>query len=39
MGESTNVYQVDPSGTMTMVLEGVGFDVVGAGSSTCAPTE
>lgn len=38
MGSSTDVYEVDATGTMTKVLEHVGFDVVGAGVSTCAPT-
>ena len=37
MGETTNVYKVTRDGTMTMVLEDAGFDVVGAGVSTCAP--
>lgn len=39
MGSSTDVYQVEPDGAMTKVLSEVGFDVVGAGVSTCAPTE
>jgi hypothetical protein len=37
MGESTDVYEVDSTGTMRKVLNDVGFDVVGAGVSTCAP--
>lgn len=37
MGESTDVYQVHGDGDMELVLEDVGFDVVGAGVSTCAP--
>lgn len=36
MGRSTDVYRVEGS-TMTRVMEDVGFDVVGAGVSTCAP--
>ncbi len=39
MGNSTNVYKVDSSGSLTLERERVGFDVVGAGVSTCAPTE
>jgi len=39
MGSSTDVYQVTPDGTMIRVLDDVGFDVVGAGASTCAPTD
>jgi len=38
MGESTDVYQVSSSGTMSRVAAGTGMDVVGAGVSTCAPT-
>lgn len=37
MGESTDVYQVTGDGDLEKVLEDVGFDVVGAGVSTCAP--
>ena len=37
MGSSTDVYKVDPQGNMTKVLGHIGFDVVGAGVSTCAP--
>lgn len=39
MGNSTDVYRVTAGGTMTLELRDVGFDVVGAGVSTCAPTE
>ena len=39
MGNTTDVYRVTTSGTMTRELVDVGFDVVGAGVSTCAPTE
>lgn len=39
MGSSTDVYEVRADGEMTKVLDDVGFDVVGAGVSTCAPTE
>jgi len=39
MGSSTDVYRVGASGRMEMVLEDIGFDVVGAGVSTCAPSE
>lgn len=38
MGESTDVYEVNAAGDMTKILNDVGFDVVGAGVSTCAPT-
>ncbi len=38
MGSSTDVYKVAPDGAMTKVLSDVGFDVVGAGVSTCAPS-
>lgn len=38
MGSSTDVYKVTSAGTMTKVLTDVGFDVVGAGTSTCAPS-
>jgi hypothetical protein len=37
MGSSTDVIKVTRMGGMTTVLEDVGFDVVGAGVSTCAP--
>lgn len=37
MGRSTDVYQVH-DGSMTPVLRDVGFNVVGAGVSTCAPS-
>ena len=39
MGNTTDVYRVTPDGTMTRELRDVGFDVVGAGVSTCAPSE
>ena len=39
MGNSTDVYKVDGTGALTLERERVGFDVVGAGVSTCAPTE
>ena len=39
MGSTTDVYEVTSDGTMTLVLEDSGMDVVGAGVSTCAPTE
>lgn len=38
MGMTTDVYKVTSAGTMTKVLSDVGFDVVGAGTSTCAPS-
>ena len=38
MGMTTDVYKVTSAGTMTRVLTDVGFDVVGAGTSTCAPS-
>ena len=39
MGSSTDVYRVTADGTLSRVLEDVGFDVVGAGVSTCAPSD
>lgn len=39
MGSTTDVYQVTSDGVMTKVAEDTGMDVVGAGVSTCAPTE
>jgi len=39
MGESTKVYEVTESGTMTRVVDGLGLNVVGAGVSTCASTD
>jgi hypothetical protein len=39
LGRSTDVYHVTESGEMSMVVEGLGINVVGAGVSTCAPTE
>jgi hypothetical protein len=39
MGSSTDVYRVGTDGRLSTVLEDVGFDVVGAGVSTCAPSE
>lgn len=38
MGSTTDVYRVTSTGTMTTVLTDIGFDVVGAGVSTCAPS-
>ena len=39
MGESTDVYEVDSAGRMTQVVDRLGVNIVGAGVSTCAPTE
>ena len=39
MGTSTDVYQVTTDGQMTKVSSNIGINVVGAGVSTCAPTE
>ena len=39
MGSSTDVYQVTPTGKTTLVKQDIGINVVGAGVSTCAPTE
>jgi len=39
VGESSDVYRVSSSGSMSKVLDRVGFDIVGAGVSTCAPSE
>lgn len=38
MGSTTDVYEVTATGVTTKVLADVGFDVVGAGVSTCAPS-
>jgi hypothetical protein len=37
MGNHTDVYQVDSSGNLSKRITNIGFDVVGAGVSTCAP--
>ena len=39
MGETTNVYRVDSQGDLTLVWEDSGHTIVGAGVSTCAPTD
>lgn len=39
VGESSDVYRVTPQGVMTLEVERMGLDIVGAGSSTCAPTQ
>lgn len=39
MGNTTDVLKVDASGNMTTFAADTGMDVVGAGVSTCAPTE
>jgi len=39
VGESSDVYRVGSTGVLTKVLDRVGFDIVGAGVSTCAPSE
>lgn len=39
MGSTTDVYKVDGSGNLTLFAADTGMDVVGAGVSTCAPTE
>ena len=39
MGSSTDVYRVTENGEMSMAVQGLGINVVGAGVSTCAPTE
>jgi len=39
MGQSTDVYRVDANGNMTLAAPDTGMDVVGAGVSTCAPTD
>jgi hypothetical protein len=36
---STNVWRVDPDGTVTQILPNIGYRIVGAGVSTCAPVE
>ena len=37
VGNTTDVYQVTPSGTLVLAWPDLGIDVVGAGVSTCAP--
>ena len=37
LGNSTDVFQVDPSGALSSPWLDLGIDVVGAGVSTCAP--
>ncbi len=37
LGNSTDVYQVDPAGILSTPWPDLGIDVVGAGVSTCAP--
>lgn len=39
MGSSTDVYRVRVNGELDRVLVDIGFDVVGAGVSTCVPEE
>lgn len=39
MGSSTDVYRVTLDGDMTRVSQNIGINVVGAGVSTCAPTD
>jgi hypothetical protein len=39
MGESTDVYEVGANGVLTRRLDNIGFDIVGAGVSTCAPAQ
>lgn len=39
VGSSTDVYRVESSGRLTRVATRIGINVVGAGVSTCAPTD
>lgn len=39
MGSSTDLYRVDGAGNLSVVARDTGMDIVGAGVSTCAPTE
>lgn len=39
MGNTTEVWRIDRSGSATKVVSELGINVVGAGVSTCAPTE
>ncbi len=39
MGSSTDVYRITSTGELSPVAMDTGMDVVGAGVSTCAPTE
>ncbi|MCK6521980.1 hypothetical protein L6R49_11115 [Myxococcota bacterium] len=39
MGSTTDVYRVDSGGKLSLALSDIGFEIVGAGVSTCAPTE
>lgn len=38
MGNTTDVYEVSASGQLSMLVPDSGMDIVGAGVSTCAPT-
>ena len=38
MGNSTDVYRVERDGSMRRVLQDTGLNIVGAGVSTCSPT-
>lgn len=39
VGNSSDVYKVSGSGSMTRIAQRIGIDIVGAGVSTCAPTQ
>ena len=39
LGETTDVYRVSSTGALSLVAENTGLTIVGAGVSTCAPTE
>lgn len=39
VGESSDVYRVTRQGVMTKEVDRMGLDIVGAGASTCAPTQ
>jgi hypothetical protein len=39
MGNTTDLYRVDAAGNLTVAARDTGMDIVGAGVSTCAPTE
>lgn len=39
LGNTTDVYRAQPNGTFNMVVQGTGRNIVGAGVSTCAPSQ
>lgn len=39
LGETTNIYRVTHDGAVDLLQENIGLNIVGAGVSTCAPSE